>query len=86
MDNAKIVKIRPISWRVVVQGKDEAQYVRNVLATAKIQTTQCEKEPSLLEPALYAFVATPAAETPITAVELESLLDKDERIAIDFEE
>jgi hypothetical protein len=86
MENAKIVKIRPISWKIVVQGKDEAEYVRNVLAMAKIQTTQSEKEPSLLEPPLYAFVATPAAETPITAVELESLLGKDKRIEIEFQE
>jgi hypothetical protein len=86
MDKVKIVKIRPISWKIVVQGKDEAEHVRKMLAAMKIETTLSEREPSLWQPPLYAFVATPAGETPMTAIELKSLLAEDERIELEFEE
>jgi hypothetical protein len=68
----------------VIQGKEQADYVRNLLGTLKFETTTATPEPSLLDPPLYAFVVTPTSESPMTAVELENLLARDERIELEF--
>jgi len=55
-----IPKIRPASWRVYVQGEQEAQFVRRVLGEAGIEVTEPEGEPGLTDPPLYAVVANAA--------------------------
>jgi hypothetical protein len=85
MDIATVSKIRPVSWRISVQGKEEAEYIRRRLRETQIETTTPQEEPGLMEPTLFSFVATLQAETPITTEEIIAVLEKDERIRLAFE-
>ena len=85
MSKVAIPKIRPVSWRVYVQGGEEARYVSRVLAEAGIDTTEPEQEPGLTHPPLYAIVATPKAEVPLTEEELVTILQQDNKLELMFE-
>ncbi len=80
-----IPKIRPASWRVYVQGEQEAQFVRRVLGEAGIEVTEPEREPGLTDPPLYAVVATPQADVPLTQEELVAILDREGKLVMEFE-
>lgn len=85
MSEARIVRIRPISWKVSVQGKEEAEYVRGVLSGARIDSTECEQEPDLTEPRVFSFVASTRVESPLTSQELRAILESDQQIQLAFE-
>lgn len=85
MSKINIPRIRPASWRVYVQGEQDAEYVSRVLAEAGIDTTGPEQEPGLTDPPLYAIVATAKAETPLTEEELVAILERDDKLELTFE-
>jgi hypothetical protein len=82
---ATVARIRPISWKVCVVGEDSANYVRNVLGESGMDCTDAVREPELQEPPMFSFIATPRAEAPLTAPELQAILDQDDRIVSAFE-
>ncbi len=84
MDKATVNRIRPMSWKIFVQGKEEAEYVRNVLETVKLSSTECEQEPDLADPPVYSFIVSPEVPTTLTSAELQSILEGDERIDLTF--
>ncbi len=86
MNNAVVYKIRPVTWKICVQGESSAQYVRNVLAQAGFHCLETQQEPDLHDPAVYSFVATPKGETPMSARELMALMEHDENIELAFTE
>ena len=86
MTKATVCKIRPITWKICVQGSESARYVRSVLERAGFQTTESKREPDLLDPAVHAFVASPKGETPMNAQELMALMSTDPEIEIPFAE
>ena len=85
MPEARIVRIRPISWKVSVQGKEEAEYVRGVLSGARIDTTECEQELDLKDPRVFSFVASARVESPLTSQELQAILENDQQIEVAFD-
>lgn len=86
MREAKIVRIRPMSWKVSVQGREQAEYVREVLSGASIDSTNCEQEPDLADPRVYSFTASTRVESPLTSQELQAILNQDERIEVVFDD
>ena len=84
MSNIAVPKIRPASWKVYVQGEQEARYVARVLGEAGIDTTEPEEEPGLTEPPLYAIVAAPKAGAPLTEEELVAILERDGKLELMF--
>jgi hypothetical protein len=85
MPEAKVVRIRPISWKVSVQGKEEAEYVRGVLSGARIDTSECEPARDLTEPRVFSFVASAQMESPLTSQELQAILENDRQIEVAFD-
>jgi len=85
MSNVIINRIRPVSWKIYVQGKDGAQYVRGRLAEAQIESSEAIQERDLAEPPIYSFTATPKIDTPLTAQELQAMLENDPRIEVAFD-
>ncbi len=79
-----IPKIRPASWRVYTQGKQEAQYVSRVLREAGIDATEPEPEPGLTDPPLYAILAAPQAEVALTQEELVGILERDGKLTLEL--
>jgi hypothetical protein len=84
MDRITIPKIRPASWKVYVQGEEQAHYVCRVLEEAGIDTTEPDIEPGLNYPPLYGFVAAPKADVSLTEEELLAILGRDERLELVF--
>ena len=85
VNKAIISRIRPISWKICIQGKEEAEYVRGRLAAVKLDTTECERERDLADPPVYSFVASYRHESPLTSSELQSILVDDDRIEVAFD-
>ena len=85
MHKSTVCRIRPVSWKICVQGKEEAEYVRGVLSGARIDSSECEEEHDLTDPLVYSFVASPKGESPLTSVELQAILESDERIELTFD-
>jgi len=85
MSKITISKIRPASWRVYVQGEQEARYVQHVLGEAGIDTAEPEHEPGLSDPPLYAVIAAPKAEVSLTEEELVAILQRDDRLELAFD-
>jgi len=85
MAKITIPKIRPVAWKICVQGEREAQYVCRALGEAGIDATQPELEPGLTDPPLYAFVATPRAQVALTEEELVAILEQDEKLEVAFD-
>jgi hypothetical protein len=85
MPETTIVRIRPVSWKISVQGKEEAEYVRGVLSGAHIETTECEQDLDLTDPRVFSFVASTQVDSPLTAQELQAILENDRQIAVAFD-
>jgi hypothetical protein len=86
MDKATVCKMRPFSWKIYVQGRNEADYVRGFLSGMRFDCSEPQQEPQLHDPPVFGIVVTPAAATPFTAEELQSLLLEDENIELSFED
>jgi len=84
-EKAMVAKIRPVSWKVCVAGEECTQYVRKILYEAGLDCSSPIREPDLQEPPLFSFIATPKAETPFTAPELQAVLNQDSNIDVAFE-
>ncbi|MBN2295646.1 MAG: hypothetical protein JXM70_24660 [Pirellulales bacterium] len=84
-NNAMVARIRPMSWKVFVAGKDSADYVREKLHASGMNCTDPVREPELQEPAIFSFIATPKVETPLTAMELQAILNQDGKIEVAFD-
>lgn len=74
MHTITIPKIRPASWKVYIQGEEEARYTGRILAEAGLQVTEPICEPGLDTPPLYSIIVTPKAEVPFTGEELVAVL------------
>jgi hypothetical protein len=74
-----------MSWKVFVQGREQAEYVRKVLEAMNLASSECVLEPSLSEPPVFSFVVSPAVESPLTAAELQSILEEDQQIKVAFD-
>ena len=85
MDNAIVSRIRPISWKICVQGREEAEYVRVRLAAVKMNTTELERDRDLADPPVYSFVASYRHDSPLTSAELQSILEDDDGIDLAFD-
>lgn len=83
---AIVCRIRPISWKICVQGDNETEHVRQVLETSGAECTPPAREPDLHDPPVFSFVMTPKAMTPLTALELQSLFEQDPTIKLAWEE
>ncbi len=86
MKKAIVSKIRPVTWKICVQGEESAQYVRSVLEEAGCESTDVQQEIDLHDPGVYSFIATPKGNTPLSAPELVTLLQQDESIEVTFTE
>jgi hypothetical protein len=86
MQKATVCRIRPVSWKICVQGKEGADYVRGVLNRIGVECSQAVQAPELQEPPVFAFIAAPKAETPFTALELQAIFEKDVGIEVAFED
>ena len=84
-DKALVCRIRPVSWKVFVQGKTAVEYVRGFLSGLRFDCSEPVQEPELHDPPIFSIVATLNPETPLTAPELEALLAGDEGINVAFE-
>lgn len=80
-----VARIRPISWKICVADEDCVHYVRSALSESGMICSEPVVEPELQEPPLFSFVATPKGETPLTASELQAILNKDGKIEVAFE-
>ncbi len=86
MKNARIIRIRPVSWKISVEGQENTAHVRQLLEQMNIQTSEPQSEPTLTDIPVEAFVAQPAANSPLTQEELEAILERDPRIELKFED
>ena len=86
MKTAKVARIRPMSWKIYVQGKEETEYVRRALRELGLQVTAAEQESLPAEPALHSILANYPVEAPITSAELISVLQHDEHIELAFDD
>jgi hypothetical protein len=84
-NKAIVARIRPVSWKVCVAGEDCANYVRSTLYEAGIDCFEPRHEPELHEPPMFSFIATPKTETPLTAPELQAILEQNDKIEVAFE-
>jgi len=84
MSKITIPKIRPTSWKVYVQGKQEAEYVRSILGEAGIDITEPNREPGLTNPPLYAMNAAPKADATLTEEELVAILEEHDDLELKF--
>jgi hypothetical protein len=84
-NKAMVARIRPVSWKVFVAGEDCANYVRSTLHKSGFDCTEPVCEPELHEPPVFSFIGTPKREAPLTALELQAILDQDGKIEVAFE-
>lgn len=82
---ATVARIRPVSWKVCVQGEDGVNYVRSVLHEAGLDCSEAVHETELQEPPIFSFLATPKTETPLTAPELQAIFDQDDKIKVELD-
>ena len=84
-DKATVCRIRPISWKVFVQGKTGVEYVRDFLSSKHFACSEPAQEPELHDPPIFSIVVTLNPETPLIAHELEALLGEDDGIDVAIE-
>jgi hypothetical protein len=84
MPQSTVCKIRPVSWKICVQGEQAAQHVRSVLDRSGFDSTSLVREPDLHEPGTFSFIATPPKESPLNSEELIALLKQDSTIDVAF--
>ncbi len=63
MNQAIVNRIRPMSWKICVQGKNQAEYVRSKLSELQMEATACEQERDLADPPVYSFIVVPAVDS-----------------------
>lgn len=85
MDKHRVVRIRPMSWKVYVQGRGAAEYLRERLREWSLGASEPEREPDLVEPSIYSFQVGFTQRTPLTQAELRAILERDERVEMGFE-
>jgi len=83
-DRIKIARIRPVVWKVFVQGREGADYARDVLRGMSMLATEPELAPGLTDPPLWSFDVATDVESPIMAEELAAILRQDPRIECEF--
>lgn len=74
MHGAVVSKIRPVLWKIHVQGKHNAQYVRDTLRMVGLSVGAPEEEPGLVEPPVYSLNASLNEEGSFTAEDLIAIL------------
>jgi hypothetical protein len=79
-----VCKIRPVTWKICVQGEQSAQHVRSMLDRNGFASTGLVREPDLHEPGTFSFIATPPQKSPLNAEELIALLEQDSTIDVAF--
>jgi hypothetical protein len=84
MTKSTVCKIRPVTWKICVQGEAAMNYVQETLQQAGFEIAGSKEEPGLHNPSVYSFLATPKADTPVNSEELTALLEKDPQIEIAF--
>jgi hypothetical protein len=84
MSQSIVCKIRPVTWKICVQGEPSAQHVRDVLNRSGFDSTSVVREPDLHEPGTFSFIATPPKGSPLNAEELVALLQQDSTIDVAF--
>jgi hypothetical protein len=84
MPQSIVCKIRPVTWKICVQGEQSAQHVRDVLDRRGFDSTSLVQEPDLHDPGTYSFIATPPKESPLNSEELIALLQQDSTIDVAF--
>jgi hypothetical protein len=84
MSQSTVCKIRPVTWKICIQGEQAAQHVRSVLDRSGFDSTSLVREPDLHEPGTFSFIATPPKESPLNAEELIALLQQDSTIEVAF--
>jgi hypothetical protein len=67
-----------------VRSQAEAEYVRGYLQGMRFDCTDPKPEPTAVDPPFYGFLATPQADSTITAPELQAVLERDQNIALTF--
>jgi hypothetical protein len=85
INKATVARIRPVSWKVCVQGEQEVNYVRRLLDASQISCSDPICEPELQDPPVYSFIATPKFTSPITAPELQNILEADSNVEVAFD-
>ena len=86
MTQSIVCKIRPVTWKICVQGESSAQHVRSVLERHGFDSTSLVREPDLLDPGTFSFIAIPPKESPLNSQELITLLQQDPTIDVAFAE
>ena len=84
MNKINIPKIRPASWRVYVQGEEEAKHVKQLLTEAGMDTSEPKQQAGLTEVPLYAVVAAPKNDVTLTEEELVAILRENGRLELEF--
>lgn len=84
MTQSIVCKIRPVSWKICVQGEQSAQHVRSVLDRSGFDSTSLVREPDLHEPGTFSFIATPPKKSPLNSEELIALLKQNSTIDVAF--
>jgi hypothetical protein len=84
MTHSIVCKIRPVTWKICVQGEQSAQQVRSMLDRNGFDSTSLVQEPDLHDPGTFSFIATPPKESPLTSEELVALLEQDPTIDVAF--
>lgn len=74
MNEAIISKIRPVLWKVHVQDKERAEYVRGALKLFGLNVGVPEEEPGLLEPPVYSFTVQLSQDASLTEEDLLAIL------------
>lgn len=74
MKGAVVSKIRPVVWKIHVQGKPNAHYVRNTLRMFGLSVGMPEEEPGLVDPPVYSVTVGLGEEGSLTAEDLIAIL------------
>jgi CheY-like chemotaxis protein len=74
MHGAVVWKIRPVLWKIHVQGKHNAQFVRDTLRMVGLSVGVPEEEPGLVDPPVYSVSAGLREEGSFTAEDLIAIL------------
>lgn len=85
METIRICKIRPVCWKIYVQGKAEIEYVREQLRHLNIETTEPHAEPELIDPPLYSLCTHYDSDVPLTREEVEAILERMLGARLEFE-
>lgn len=60
-------------------------YVRSKLQELGMECTDPIREPDLLDLPVFSFIASPKEDLPLTALEMQSIFEKDKKIEVAFE-